>query len=85
MPMGEMGDYQFLNHGGRMIGAMMQSSEEGQRGWGFAFNSTDIDKAAQDIPRFGGTVRQGPMEVPGGQRVIMASDTEGVRFMLVGK
>ena len=84
MPMGPMGDYQFLEHGGRMIGAMMQSQEEGKRGWGFAFHCADIDRAATQIPELGGTVCEGPMEVPGDQRVIMAKDVEGVRFMVVG-
>jgi hypothetical protein len=85
MPMGPLGDYQFLEHGGQMIGAMMQSPNEGQRGWNFAFNCADIDGAVGQISTLGGTVRDGPMEVPGGQRVIQATDPEGTRFMLVGK
>lgn len=85
MPMGEMGDYQFIDHGGRMIGAMMKSAPVGPTGWGFAFHNRDVDAAAARIRELGGTVRSGPMEVPGDQRALMASDPEGVPFMLVGK
>ena len=85
MPMGEMGDYQFIDHGGRMIGAMMKAAPGATTGWGFAFHNTDIDGAVERIKSGGGTVRGGPMEVPGDQRALMASDPEGVPFMLVGK
>ena len=85
MPMGEMGDYQFIDHGGRMIGAMMTAAPDAPSGWGFAFHNRDVDAAAARIKELGGTVRGGPMEVPGDQRALMASDPEGVPFMLVGK
>lgn len=85
MPMGEMGDYQFVDHGGRMIGAMMTAPAGAPGGWGFAFFNRDVDAAAQRIRELGGKVDQGPMEVPGDQRALMATDPEGVPFMLVGK
>lgn len=85
MPMGEMGDYQFIDHGGRMIGAMMMAAPDAPTGWGFAFHNTDIDGAVERIKSGGGTIRGGPMDVPGDQRALMASDPEGVPFMLVGK
>ena len=85
MPMGEMGDYQFLDHGGRMIGAMMTAPPDAPTGWGFAFHNRDVDAAAARIAELGGTVVGGPMDVPGDQRAVMATDPEGVPFMLVGK
>ena len=85
MPMGEHGDYQFIDHGGRRIGAMMKARTGAPAGWGFAFHNRDIDGAVERIEAGGGTVRGGPMEVPGEQRALMASDPEGVPFMLVGK
>ncbi len=85
MPMGEAGDYQFIEHGGRQIGGMMQVPPGGHAGWGFAFTNDDIDGAIEHIKSGGGTIRGGPMDVPGDQRVLMASDPEGVPFMLVGK
>jgi predicted enzyme related to lactoylglutathione lyase len=85
MPMGEMGDYQFMDHGGRMIGAMMTAPAGAPVGWKFAFHSADVDGAVERIRSGGGKVDQGPMEVPGDQRAVMATDPEGVPFMLVGK
>ena len=85
MPMGAMGDYQFIDLGSRQIGAMMKAPAGSPTGWGFAFNNDDIDGASDRIRAAGGTVHAGPMEVPGGQRVVMAGDGEGVPFMLVGK
>jgi predicted enzyme related to lactoylglutathione lyase len=45
----------------------------------------DVDAATQRIRELGRTINQGPIEVPGDQRAVMASDPEGVPFMLVGK
>jgi predicted enzyme related to lactoylglutathione lyase len=84
MPMGEMGGYQFINHGGGMIGAMMTNPPGMPEGWRFAFGVRDIDEAAAKILAAGGTVHHGPIEVPGGDRVVMASDPQGARFMAVG-
>ena len=82
---GEMGDYQFVDHGGRMSGAMLAAPVGAPTGWSFAFHNRDIDAAVTRIGELGGTVNDGPMEVPGGQRAVMATDPEGVAFMLVGK
>ena len=82
---GEQGDYQFLDHEGRMIGAMMTAAPGAPTGWGFAFFNHDVDAAVARIAELGGKVSQGPMEVPGDQRAVLATDPEGVPFMLVGK
>jgi predicted enzyme related to lactoylglutathione lyase len=84
MPMGEMGVYQFINHGGGMIGAMMTNPPGQPAGWKFAFGVRDIDEAASKIASAGGIVHHGPVEVPNGDRVVMASDPQGARFMAVG-
>ncbi|HEX8063314.1 MAG TPA: VOC family protein [Allosphingosinicella sp.] len=84
MPMGEMGGYQFINHEGGMIGAMMTAPPGRPAGWNFAFGVPSIDSAAERIPAGGGTIHHGPVEVPGGDWVIMASDPQGVAFMVVG-
>jgi hypothetical protein len=84
MPMGEMGGYQFIHHQGGMIGAIMTTPPEKQSGWQFAFGVRDIDAAAAEIGAAGGTVLQGPIEVPGGDQVVMALDPHGARFMVVG-
>ncbi|HEX2764262.1 MAG TPA: VOC family protein [Allosphingosinicella sp.] len=84
MPMGEMGDYRFIEHGGQAIGAIMRNPPGRAPGWNFAFGVRDVDEAAARIRASGGTVRHGPVEVPGGDRVVMASDPEGISFMAVG-
>jgi predicted enzyme related to lactoylglutathione lyase len=84
MPMGEMGGYQFLEQDGAMIGAVMTSPPERPAGWNFAFSVRDIDQAAARISGGGGTVNYGPVEVPGGEWAVMASDPQGAAFMVVG-
>jgi hypothetical protein len=84
MPMGEMGGYQFIRHGGGMIGAIMTSPPGRPAGWNFAFGVRDIEEAAAKIAAGGGRVNYGPVEVPGGDYVVMASDPQGAAFMAVG-
>ena len=84
MPMGEMGSYQFIEQDGGMIGAVMTSPPGRPSGWNFAFGVPDIDSAAAKISGGGGTVNHGPVEIPGGDYAVMASDPEGVPFMVVG-
>lgn len=84
MPMGELGGYQFVHHGDGMIGAIMTSPPGRPAGWNFAFGVPDIDAAAAKIPAGGGTIHHGPIEIPGGDFVVMASDPQGAAFMAVG-
>jgi predicted enzyme related to lactoylglutathione lyase len=85
MPMGDMGDYQFIVHHGEMIGAMMTRSAGGPPpAWNFYFGVEDIDVAARDVSGHGGAIHYGPAEVPGGVHVIVATDPQGARFGLVG-
>lgn len=84
MPMGEMGDYMFIDAAGQTIGATMRQGGEGQpKGWQFYFRTPDIDVAADKVKAGGGTVHAGPMDVPGGDRIIVASDPAGVMFGVV--
>jgi len=85
MPMGEMGDYQFIDHGGRTIGAVMKRTPDGPPpAWTFYFGVENIDTAAQAVSGHGGTIHYGPAEVPGGVFIIVASDPQGAIFGLVG-
>lgn len=84
MPMGEMGDYSFIYSGKKRIGAMMNAPEPGTRPyWNFALQVADIDSAKTDVESSGGTVRHGPMEIPGGDWLIQVTDPEGARVMFV--
>ena len=86
MPMGEMGDYLFVTHGGVPIGAVMPQRPGGSgASWMFYFRVDDVAAAAGRITQGGGTVHNGPHEVPGGDHVVIASDPAGAMFGLVGK
>lgn len=85
MPMGEMGDYTFIanSDGGDAIGAVMRAPPGVRPGWGFYFRVPAINAAKARIESAGGTVVQGPMEVPGGEWVVNAIDPHGAAFGLV--
>ena len=85
MPMGEMGDYRFIDGaGGVRLGAMMnRHAPEQPLRWAFYFKVPDADRAAEQVKAGGGQVVAGPMEVPGGQRVVMGIDPQGAGVGLV--
>jgi uncharacterized protein len=85
MPMGEMGDYSFLHAGDVVLGACMTAPPGAPQGWTFYFRVTDLDAAAEAVRTGGGTVMAGPMDVPGGDRVVVASDPHGAVFGLVAR
>ena len=58
--------------------------ELGGKSANIVFADSDIEKAAETVKAKGGTVHAGPMEVPGGDRIIVASDPAGVMFGVVG-
>ena len=84
MPMGELGEYSFIDHHGTRIGAAMPSGGTFPTRWTYYFNVPSIEAAKDRLERAGGTVTQGPHEVPGGMHVIMATDPQGTAFALVG-
>ncbi|HEY7811359.1 MAG TPA: VOC family protein [Allosphingosinicella sp.] len=85
MPMGEMGDYVFINHDGDMIGAVMPHQGDGPLpAWRFYFVVPDIDAAAAKVGAAGGVVRHGPQEIPGGDYMLVATDPQGAVFGAVG-
>jgi len=44
----------------------------------------DIDAAKARAEAHGGKILHGPLEVPGGNHIIIGADPEGVTFALVG-
>lgn len=85
MSMGPMGDYVFVEAAGQTIGATMnQPPGSPPPAWQFYFRTSDIEAAAAKVAEAGGTVHYGPAEVPGGDRIIVASDPHGVMFGAVG-
>ena len=85
MDMGPMGKYQFINHDGVTIGAIMGKPPHMQvPGWNHYFRVADIDAAHAAIAANGGQVLNGPMQVPGDDWVIKGMDPQGAAFALVG-
>jgi len=85
MPMGAMGDYCFIDHGGLRLGAIMQQPA-GSPGaaWLFYFGVASIAAAKAAIERNGGKVMRGPQVVPGGDWIVIATDPAGAAFGVVG-
>ncbi len=84
MDMGPMGSYQFIGHGG-ILGAMMKGTPEmGPPHWNQYFRVADIDIAVAAIGAGGGSVINGPMEIPGGDFSLNGIDPQGAHFGLVG-
>jgi predicted enzyme related to lactoylglutathione lyase len=85
MDMGPMGTYQFIDHGGRMIGAVMTKMPgTGRPMWAFYFRVDSIAAAIGRIERGGGKVTSGPHQVPGGDHIVVGVDPQGAAFHLVG-
>lgn len=84
MPMGPLGDYKFLHVGSTCLGATMNAFPGARRGWQPYFLVPDIDAGVARLTGGGGTVVQGPDQIPGGDYSVVAQDPHGARFGLVG-
>ncbi len=86
MPMGELGEYTFLNHNGGMIDAVMDAFEKDEKPyWNFAMQVADIDVAKDAVEQAGGTVRMGPNELPDDNGwLIQITDPQGAKIMFSG-
>jgi predicted enzyme related to lactoylglutathione lyase len=85
MDMGDMGKYQFVQHGGVAIGAIMPLMPDVPASmWNFYIGVDDVDRAARAVTDNGGTLFQEPIEIPGGEYAINAADPEGAHIGFVG-
>jgi len=88
MDMGPEGKYQMFNRPHGMIGGMMNKPKAMANvppNWLIYFRVPDVDAATERIKANGGKVVNGPMDVPGGDRVVMATDPQGAAFGLHSK
>lgn len=85
MDMGENGEYRFLDHHGQRIGALCGVMDGQQPKWRYYIRVPSISKAKDTVESKGGKVVMGPMEVPGGDHIIIGVDPQGAEFALVGK
>ena len=85
MPMGEHGEYRFFAHQGTTIGAVSGCVEGAPAGWRYYIRVSSIPKSVEAVKAGGGSIAMGPMEVPGGDHIIIGHDPQGAEFALVGK
>ncbi|MCL7937136.1 MAG: VOC family protein, partial [marine benthic group bacterium] len=83
MDMGEYGIYRIYGGDGPPLGGIMTRPPEMPIGaWLFYVTVNDIDAAVERVKAGGGQVLNGPMEVPGGDRVAQCQDPQGAMFAL---
>ena len=85
MDMGPMGKYHIFKGGSYDLGGMMNKPPEMAQvppHWGIYFRVADVDAAAERVTANGGKVLNGPMEVPGGSRIVNCQDPQGAHFSL---
>lgn len=83
---GPMGTYQLfaMAEGGEPIGGMMTKPPDVPAPfWTYYFQVDGIEAAVARINAAGGTIINGPMEVPGGSWIVQALDPQGAMFALV--
>jgi uncharacterized protein len=86
MDMGPMGKYQFVEHDGVQIGAIMQKMPQMPTPvWSHYFRVQSIAVAKAAIEANGGQVINGPMQVPGDDWIVQGIDPQGAMFSLVGQ
>lgn len=85
MPMGEAGDYAFIDFDGVALGAIMPVMDPARpSAWLIYFGVASVTSAKAAIEQAGGTVMMGPHEVPGGDWIVVAADPQGATFGVVG-
>ncbi|MBP1850213.1 VOC family protein [Rhizobium halophytocola] len=81
--MGEMGVYQLFKLDGPALGGMMTKMPQMPMPfWNYYVNVEDIEAAIARVNEAGGTVINGPHEVPGGAMIVQALDPQGAMFSM---
>ena len=84
--MGPMGKYQLFSNQDGQVGGMMRKPDHAPACvWSFYVRIDEINAAAARLKAAGGQVLNGPMEVPGGDWVLQATDPQGALFCLMEK
>jgi predicted enzyme related to lactoylglutathione lyase len=83
--MGPMGPYRlFSDHGGGDTGGIMTKPPFVPVSfWGYYFRVDGIRAATERLTGAGGTVANGPMQVPGGDWIVTGLDPQGALFSLI--
>ena len=80
--MGPMGMYFMFGRNGRELGGMFNTTGDLKMppNWTLYINVDSADAAAERVKAHGGQVLNGPMEVPGGDRIAQCTDPQGAVF-----
>lgn len=84
MDMGPMGKYYMFGRTFPLGGMMNKPAEMANvpNHWSFYFRVPDVHSGAELVESGGGTVINGPMEVPGGDWIVNCMDPQGATFSL---
>ena len=81
--MGPMGRYLMFSEGDVPVGGMMTKPPEAPHPfWNYYIMVDGIDAAVERIQAAGGTVMNGPHQVPGDSWIVQAKDPQGAHFCL---
>jgi predicted enzyme related to lactoylglutathione lyase len=80
--MGEAGMYQMYGRGELPLGGMWTKPADMPMppNWLYYIQVPNVDEAAERVKALGGQVLNGPMEVPGGDRIAQCLDPQGAAF-----
>ncbi|HSC27071.1 MAG TPA: VOC family protein [Vicinamibacterales bacterium] len=82
--MGPMGVYRLFGYKGMEIGGMFDKPAEapGPPFWLHYIRVDNADRVADLVKTHGGTILNGPMDVPGGDRIAQCMDPQGAAFAI---
>lgn len=80
--MGAMGVYQTYGRGEQTLGGMWTAPADLPMppNWLYYIRVANVDDAAERVKALGGRVLNGPMDVPGGDRIAQCMDPQGAAF-----
>jgi len=82
--MGAMGKYVIFGSGGVELGGMFTKPKEvPMSAWIYYVNVADLNATLSRAKAKGATVVAGPMDVPGGSRIVQLTDPQGAIFALL--
>jgi len=82
LDMGPAGTYRVYGVGEQRLGGMMTTPAPMPPMWMFYVSTDDLDAALGRATRKGAKVMNGPMDVPGGARIVQLMDPQGAAFAL---
>jgi predicted enzyme related to lactoylglutathione lyase len=87
MDMGDGWIYQMYGRGDTTLGGMFNKPAEmpGPPMWLYYITVDDVDNSVERLKELGGQLLNGPMDVPGGDRIAQCMDPQGAAFALHSK